>query len=313
MAHGPSDDELFDASQAMQDAFWAMAEATGSEDAVGVAVNARLDHLNTIVSLDPVRIAEEFDRMRTVASRLAHSEGAKAELAMAESRLDGWRGNAKAALVGKIANVTSHLDRMAQDANHIQHMVGSFYAVAVFARDSHLRLCREFEAAASREIGNQEKRDAKLAVAITSKVLGALASFEPQQKARSALAAFLELTEVTVGYFIDGNDAADTANNYMIAASETTRAFESGMGNLHTDLLALEAELAKDMLRSDVYAPIHPHADITSPDFRYENFAHGDGLPAAGFDDAVGQERKRMTDERRARENEIDRRLGGAE
>jgi hypothetical protein len=313
MVNGPSDDELFDASQAMQDAFWAMAEATGSEDAVGVAVNARLDHLNTVGSLDPARIAEEFDRMRTVASRLAQSEGARAELAMAESRLDGWRGDAKAALVGKMANVESHLDRMAQEANHIQHVVGTFYAVAVYARDSHLRLCREFEAAALREIGNQEKRDAKLAVALTSKVLGALASFEPQQKARSTVTAFLDIADVTVAYFIDGNDAADVANNYMIAASETTRAFEDGLAALHKKLLGLEGTLSRDMLESDVYEPIHPDADITSPDFEYDNFAHGQGLPVPGFDDAVHRQRERMADEREARENEIDRRLGGAE
>ncbi|MGW5052977.1 hypothetical protein [Actinokineospora sp. NPDC004072] len=167
--------------------------------------------------------------MRTLSSQLAQGEGAREELAKAESRLDGWHGDAKAALVGKIENVRSHLDRMADEVDKVHLIVGGFYALAIHARTSHLLLCRETEAAALREISNQEKRDDKLALAVGTKVLGAVLDFDPKAPLKSSLGAFVELADVTGAYLIDGNDAADVANNHLIAGNETTRHLAHGV------------------------------------------------------------------------------------
>lgn len=297
----------------MQDALYAMAEATGAADAIGPAVNARLEHVNTITSLDPTRIAEEADRIRSLYMRLAQSEGARAEFAMAEGRLDGWHGDAKAALIGKIENVRSHLDRMATEVGVVFKVVAAFYSLAVNSRTGHVLLCREIEAAALRELNNQAKRDTKLKLALGREIITSVLEFDSKAAVRSTLSAFVSVTGELVGYAIDGDDAADVAANYLIAGTQTTESFTDALDTLHRDLRAQEGALAWDMLEADVYQPLHSDADITSPDFGYEDFASSGTTPGPRFGPSVEAERKRVIEEREAGDSEINRRLSGAE
>ncbi|MFC7612861.1 hypothetical protein ACFQV2_03595 [Actinokineospora soli] len=163
-----SDDELYTASRDMQDTVWAMVEATGMDDDMGL-MTARLRHVNTMSSLSLDRMAAEYDRVSDVQLKITHSGDAKEELGATEHLLKDWRGMAAEEFDRKIQNIRSHIEFFAPVSTRLTYFVGGLYSLALHSRQSLYTICKETTAGALQVIDDQDAREAELQIAAATR------------------------------------------------------------------------------------------------------------------------------------------------
>ncbi len=92
---GKSDDQVGHAIADMRDALNAMLEATDVSSGRGGEIDRLVeDDLNVALSLDPKKIADEFDRLRQSAFQIGEDAESVVSVRQAKDLLRGWHGAA---------------------------------------------------------------------------------------------------------------------------------------------------------------------------------------------------------------------------
>lgn len=306
-----SDDELYDVSQTMQDALWAMLERVGSFESHGFQA-ARYRHVNTVASLSPEAISAEFERMNKFALGIG-DHAANEEFAAANKLLGSWRGDAAEEFARKLENVKSFLASMGGFAWQVANVANAFYALAAHYREKLHELCVKTTSLAKSVMDDQEKREDELKIASVSAIVGSLIEMEPTKAGKQMLGAFVANAEAFLTYSVKGHNGDTVILDYIAAGDFIERQFIDGVVDIAAKMRSMSGHLASQFsMNSDVYKPMANYVYIESPDFSYEKFANGTFQPPPGFSGDVERERKKMVDESKAEESEIDRRLGGA-
>lgn len=264
------------------------------------------------MSMDPARLAEEYDEIRRAANQNGPSADPNSVIQRAGTDLEAfWQGEAADAFASQLVRVQGCVSSQHEFTLVAAQAVGMMYAVSVRFRASCYDLMSQTSIvcdAVADKLAPQPTNWAKVAVDITGKVIDLVKN--PTQLADMAIDELLGLVgKATEDRPVDGVEAIPVINGYVDARDRLFESYEQALGSIRDWVHARRGEyagIADDMLPE----PLPSHADVHSPDFRYEKFFYIDHAPG-DYAPEVDRERRKYLEEKTDPPGVITRRLAG--
>ncbi|WP_436496812.1 hypothetical protein [Actinokineospora sp. HUAS TT18] len=312
MGNWVSDYDVQMARQYMQDAVVMMFDSGWLAEWPGELVDASRRHVEIANSLEPQKIADEFDRTLRAAQSVGQNAEAVAKLRVAAtSHLVGWTGPAATAYKEQLAKMETFCEHQQTDlANALQALTATF-GVAVEVRRGYHSLFLSTIEAAKHEMDQQDGRDTKFAVALIGDFAKGALNINPiRLLSGGALETLIDVGTHVHEYAAEGGADA-VVNTYLSAANRLEEELRDGLLTIRGHLRGHLDRVAK--IDPPLFRPLPSNCDIDSPDFRYESFALAgqDRSVTDGLAPRVSAEREKYAKETTDRDNPIGRRLDG--
>jgi hypothetical protein len=297
--------DIEDAVNSLRDLFTAMQD--GDFPASGYP-RTQIDGLardrEIYLSIDPQKVSDEYERVYKATLAIGDNYEAVAELRQSIRYLTNWTGAAADEFKKQIDKMEVFCDE--QQTRMLRGLMGlaATYAVAVEGRDSFYRLLLATEAAGRKEMEDQAKEDTKLQSALLFDIATGILSGDPKKLLGSAVVTAVEIGKDVVDRAIEGNDADQVMGSYRREADWLNESFGSALDRIRADL---NNQIHDAVQPSDMFKPLPLICDVSSPDFRYENFQDSVHSPGA-IGPVVEDERKKYVEEKK-QQSEIDKRM----
>jgi uncharacterized protein YukE len=252
-------------------------------------------------SLEPQKIADEYQRMQHAASDTGENYESQGSLKMALARLSvSWHGDAADAFARQMSNIEEFMEQQQRTLLTAAQGMGTAFGLAVHMRESYGNLA-ENTIAACRTVLTKQHRDkaphAALALGVEIVKAGVkLADVDSAKKLKDwAIDRFFDqLKAATEDKPIDDSGAAAVVDSYARARDQLKRSFADGLNQLR-DWLNDQgwAYIRKPI---PLLAPLPGCTDVRSPDFSYARF-FSDHHDAGTYIPKVDQERKKYLEE----------------
>ncbi|HEX6357825.1 hypothetical protein [Actinophytocola sp.] len=297
----------------MKDALNAMMDAAGYTGGRGAEIDRLVqDDLNVSLSLDPNKIEEEWDRLRTAAFEIGEDAEVIVKVNEAEHMLNGWHGAAANAFRDQLGRIRTFVTVSQYQATlNALHGLGSLYALAYHMRQNYYDLAVAVRSWANQEIDQQQVRDNKLKLAIGKELLLALMAMNPATAVPAGLVFFVEGITAASDQSIEGTGVDTVIDAYRDRSIGLRETFQSSLNQLTSKIRGDWTHSVENESDLKVMEPLPPVTDVSSPDFRYEAFATEEYPPGGPFAQQVEPERKRYAQEEAEQESEINKRLKG--
>jgi len=300
-----SDDEIWTAENSLRDTFVAMLDdelpASGypRDQIEGLRRDTQL-----FVSVDPQKIADEYERVHKAAEAIGENVEAVPALRQSIRYLNNWTGAAADEFKKQIDKMEIFCDEQQTRLLRGVQGLAAAYVVAVNGRSSFLGLLKATNAAGINEIDDQKKEDTKLASALLFDMAAGLLEGDPRKMLAWATVNLVEIGKDVMDRVVEGNDADQVMDSYRREADTLVRSFEDALNHIANDFGNQTADACQP---SGMLKPLPPICDVGSPDFRWENFqdtVHDPGPVGP----VVEEERKKYVAEKE-QQSEIDRRM----
>jgi uncharacterized protein YukE len=228
-------------------------------------------------SLDPQKIIDESERMRSVVLALGGQGQAKADLDQAATILaTRWSGDAADRFHDQMKFIQYFLEDHARVAERPMVALGMALAVSMRVRANYQQLAEATIVACDQEIAAQAQRTAEADIKRTSTLItGVIGHFgnNPAELVKSGISGVTNViaTEMEIDLKVSG--APDVVMAYTAARDHMRADYDDALTQI-TQWLDRESE---GLTASEValFRPLPTSFSPTSPDFRYENFASG--------------------------------------
>lgn len=265
--------------------------------------------LDACLSLDPARIEEEYERMRSTARAVGGDAEVTALLELMHStKLDGWHGPAADAFRGRVSEIrTASLDQQQSILEGMLCLV-AVQELAVQHRRSLLELMQATIAAIDEEMDQEAERTTKAVITISADLAKDLLSLDPTRLLTGSIATFIGLGRNVAEVVMNGGGRDEILAKFINTGTVVSAEFRSGLHAVRQKIESTRSE--RENLEFALDAPLPPQADVRSPEFRYEAFWCEDRTVDV-FGPEVDKEREKYAAGMGAEDSEIGRRLGG--
>lgn len=305
-----TDQEILDAAEHLKATFVWLEEDEGLGGGYPRAhIEGIFRDRDIFLSLDPQRLADEYERIRAAALEVGDNYPAVADLRETIRHLANWRGEAADQFKRQIDKMEIFCDEQQTRILRGLQSVAAAFALATESRDSYLKLIKATEAAARNAKEDAAKEDAKLEAAVLFNVVDGVLGMNPGRLLGVAVVTGVQIAKDVSQRVIEGDDSDQVMESYRREADWLCESFGLSLDRLTKDLHGQTDDAAKP---ADMYKPLPLICDVKSPEFRYELFENSvrDVGPVGPI---VDEERRKYADEKKAeaaRVSEIERRLG---
>jgi hypothetical protein len=265
------------------------------------------------MSMDPDRLTEEYDEIRTAANANGPLSDPRSTVAAAQAELGShWHGEAAQAFFNQLQHVQQRIVTQHDYTLVAAQAVAMMYTVSVTFRASCHDLMTKTAIvcdAIADQHAPQPTNWAKVIVDLVDKAISVVKN--PQDVFGMAIDETLgRISQATENTAVDGAEAGPVVDGYVAARDQLFASYEHSIGQIHEWIDARRKEF--DNLDATLPEPLPSSANVGSPDFRYERF-YLDGHTPADYAPEVERERQRHADEKSKPDGVIARRLTGGE
>lgn len=304
-----TDIDISNASRGALDVASILIERTSiTQELYGQMASARERHADIILSLDPSKILEEYNRIFPIAMKISASEGPKAELKVTEGLLENWQGAAKDEFLRQLSRTESFLDQQGEACWEVVRALTALFALTFHSRNSYHELCMNTRFAVEETLGNQEKKELETKIAVGTRIVSMVISFSPESLKQEIATTITDTAGEMAKLVFGGEDANGVVGKYIQGGDDLVREYEAGLSVLQSKISAHQATLEQQ--RPQLLEPLSPKIDVDSPDFSYANFS-SEHTPPPNVEGQVDQGRKAHATEEQAQEQQThDRNIG---
>jgi hypothetical protein len=263
------------------------------------------------MSMDPARLTEEYDEIRTAANANGPQADPQSIVQAAMTGLGSqWHGEAARAFFNQLVHVQERITTQHDYTLVAAQAVGMMYTVNVAFRASCHDLMAQTAvvcAAIADKHAPQPTSWGKVVVDLVGKAIDVVGS--PKDILGMAIDEILgEVGKATEPKDVVGADAIPVVNGYITARDQLFASYEDSMSRIDDWINARRVEFAD--LDATLPEPLPAIVDVDSPQFRYGNFCFG-AHRAADYAQEVEHERRRHVDEKAKPSGIIAQRLAG--
>ncbi len=320
MANFVSNNDLSSAAFGLAHSMLTMCDRNGiGPDLIGVPDNMDVDvfrrqfevDAELYMSMDPARLAEEYDEIRSAANQNGPSADPNGVIERAKIDLEAiWQGEAADAFVIQLGRVQDRISTQHEYALAGAQAVGMMYAVSVSFRASCYDLMSQTSVvcdAVADKLAPAPTAWGKIALDIAGKIIDVVRN--PTQIADMAIDELLNLVgKVTEDEPVAGAEAIPVVSGYVDARDRLFSSYEQALGGIESWISARRGEYVG--LDDTLPQPLPANADVDSPDFSYERFFYLDHAPGDHAPE-VDRERQRYVEEKSDPHGVIAQRLAG--
>nr|CEL16141.1 hypothetical protein [Kibdelosporangium sp. MJ126-NF4]CTQ94067.1 hypothetical protein [Kibdelosporangium sp. MJ126-NF4] len=304
-----SNDEIERAAQHLQATFvWLKDDEWPSSGYPRAHVDAVDRDWRIVLSLDPRKLADEYERMHKAAAAVGTNGPLDADFDQTLWHLGAWTGAAADEFKRQVSMMKTFCDDHQLRMLRGVQCVAAAYALATEVRDSYLKLIVATEAAARNAKEESDKEDTKLVWASLANLVSGILSANPASMLTSTLETAVQIGKDVSQRMIEGDDSDQVMDSYRREADGLFQQFGMTLDGLTTEFNGQRVSAEEP---TDLYEPLSPQCDVRSPDFRYERFANTVHNPGP-VGSVVEEERQKYVVERKAegsRVSEIEKRL----
>jgi len=263
------------------------------------------------MSMDPTRLTEEYDEIRTAATANGASSDPHGIVQAAMIGLEAkWHGAAADKFYEQMQKVQQRISTQHDYTLVAAQAVSMMYAVNVAFRASCYDLMTQTaivcDAIADKH-APQPTQWAKVVVDLVGKAIDVVSS--PKDLIGMAIDQVLGgVSKTTEQEPVAGSDAGPVVDGYVTARDQLFASYEQSLNQIDDWIGARRKEFAG--LDVTLPEPLPAGADVDSPDFRYDNFYFDQHSPG-DFAPEVERERQRYVDEKAKPDGLIAQRLAG--
>ncbi|CAM3993366.1 hypothetical protein KIPE111705_35155 [Kibdelosporangium persicum] len=262
-----------------------------------------------VLSLDPQKLADEYERMHKAARAVGTNGDLEADLAESAAHLANWTGDAADEFRRQVKKIETFCDDQQGRILRGLQCVAAAYALATEVRDSYHKLVQATEAAARIAKEDAEKEDTKLYWAILHNLVDGMLNSSPRNFLNQGAVTGVQISKDITQRVIEGDDADQVMAAYRREADGLCESFGNALDRITQDLSGQVQDAADP---ETLCKPLLPICHVHSPAFRYENFKNEiRGVGPIG--PIVAEEREKYLAEKKVDapgDSEIGRRLG---
>jgi hypothetical protein len=270
--------DLFDDEQ--PDGKWLGSPEAYPDGGGAVLLRGLLDDADQVLSLDPQKIIDEFERMKK-ADAFRHQI----------SMIQAFLGQQTGYLITTVESLAVLL------------------AASVQARRDYVAVADATGAAVAKALEQHSDADTKIMISAGASVVSAVLGIATGGAWLTATAGVvIGASSAGLQLAVDGDKFAEVAAGYRTGKDQVLTSYQDVVRHA----LAKVQEAERDLLgeKNELFAPMPPGIEVHSPTFRYEDFSSAD-RPGAGFAPKVDRERRKPVARQGPAGTPIQRRLDG--
>ncbi|WP_410597894.1 hypothetical protein [Amycolatopsis sp. lyj-23] len=287
--------DLFDHEQ--PDGKWLGSPETYPGGGGAVLLRGLLDDADKVISLDPQKIIDEFERMKKVGRAL--DQETSADIIDAFRTIDysvqDWEGGGADAFRRQVSMIQAFLGQQAGYLVKTVESLAILLAASVQARRDYIAAADATSAAVAKALQQHADADTKIAISVGASVVSAVLGVATGGAWFTASAGVvIGASSAGLQLAVDGDKFADVASGYKAAKNQVLTTYQ----DIIATALGKAQEAERDLLgeKNELFAPMPPSINVTSPSFHYADFSSTD-RPVAEFDSKVDQEHRKLIDQ----------------
>jgi hypothetical protein len=282
-------------------------------DADGFARSIEVD-AELYMSMNPDKLTAEYDEIRHAATDTWRRSDPTGVVDSMRTEIEAnWHGDAAQAFTTHLHKIGTFVDTQFEYTLLAAQAVGMMFAVNTQFRASCVDLMEKTALTCDSVAagnGSSGATWAQTGVGLVSAVVDTVKNVNPANAVTWAIDQFLgKAADAIDNPEVEGAEAIPVVTGYTSARDRLFASYEDNLDQVRAWLAGRRAELAS--LGMTIPEPMPANADVDSPDFRYENFAHGTHATPADYTAEVERERRRYVDEQAKPDGVIGRRLAG--
>ncbi|WP_370964800.1 hypothetical protein [Amycolatopsis sp. cg9] len=283
--------DLFDDEQ--PDGLWLGPPETYPEGG-GVLLRGLLHDADQVLSLDPQKIIDEFDRMKKVGRALDGTSSADVIDAFRkiDYSVEDWAGDGADAFRRQISMIQAFLGQQTGYLVRTVESLAVLLAASVQARRDFIAVAEATSAAVTKAVNQHADADEKILIGIGASVVSAVLGIATGGAWFTAAAGVvIGASSAGIQLAVDGDKFAEVSSGYTAARNQVIGTYQDNIRDALTRVHDAERDLLEE--KNELFAPMPPSIRVLSPTFRYEDFSSTD-LPAGGFGAQVEREHRKL-------------------
>lgn len=301
--------DLFDDEQ--PDGKWLGSPEAYPDGGGAVLLRGLLDDADKVLSLDPQKIIDEFERMKKVGRVL--DQDTSSDIVDAFRKIDysvqDWEGGGADAFRHQISMIQAFLGQQTGYLIKTVESLAVLLAASVQARRDYVAVADATGAAVAKALEQHSDADTKIMISAGASVVSAVLGIATGGAWFTATAGVvIGASSAGLQLAVDGDKFAEVAAGYRTGKDQVLTSYQDVVRHA----LAKVQEAERDLLgeKNELFAPMPPGIEVHSPTFRYEDFSSAD-RPGAGFAPKVDRERRKPVARQGPAGTPIQRRLDG--
>ncbi|SEF37137.1 hypothetical protein SAMN05421837_112250 [Amycolatopsis pretoriensis] len=287
--------DLFDDEQ--PDGKWLGSPETYPNGGGAVLLRGLLDDAGKVISLDPQKIIDEFERMKKVGRAL--DQDTSTDIIDAFRTIDysvqDWEGGGADAFRHQISMIQAFLGQQASYLVKTVESLAILLAASVQARRDYIAAADATSAAVAKALQQHADADTKIAISVSASVVSAVLGVATGGAWFTASAGVvIGASSAGLQLAVDGDKFAEVAAGYKTAKDQVLTTYQ----DVIETALGRVQDAERDLLgeKNELFAPMPPSITVASPSFHYGDFSSGD-RPVVEFDPKVDQEHRKLIDQ----------------
>ncbi|MEV5718510.1 hypothetical protein AB0L41_31880 [Amycolatopsis mediterranei] len=287
--------DLFDDEQ--PDGKWLGSPEAYPAGGGAVLLQGLLGDADDVLSLDPQKIIDEFERMKKVGRAL--DKETSSDIVDAFRKIDysvqDWEGDGADAFRRQISMIQAFLGQQTGYLVKTVEALAILLAASVQARRDYVAVADATSAAVAKALEQHEEADTKIVISVSASVVSAVLGIATGGAWFTATAGVvIGASSAGLQLAVDGDKFAEVAAGYHTGKNQVLTSYQ----DIIRTALGKVQDAERDLLgeKNELFAPMPPSITVDSPSFRYEDFSSVD-RSVAGFEPKVAQEHRKRVEQ----------------
>lgn len=268
------------------------------------------------MSMNLDALTEEFDEVRKAARTIKEESDPNGVIRSLHEEVEtAWHGEAAVAFTSRLHQIERCIEAQYEFAQLAAHTVTMMYAVNAQFRASCRDLMEKTADTCDAIAAEQDSPGinwASIGPSLAKAVIDGIKSADPGKIKDWFVDQLVGHAEQALEPKpVAGTEAVPVVDGYLTAREELFASYEDNLEQIRTWINGRRDELAAST--TTIPEPLPASADVDSPDFRYERFAHGTHQFPDQFAPEVERERQKYVAEKAKPDGVIAQRLHGGE
>ncbi|QWF80361.1 hypothetical protein [Amycolatopsis sp. CA-230715] len=226
-----------------------------------------------VLSLDPQKISDEFERMQTVCRSMSLTESS--DLIDAFRSIDysvqDWQGDGARAFQPQVSMIQGFVGQQSKYTLATIRSLVVLLGISTHIRKDYCALAAATMAAADKAMKLSEEADTKYAIGLGASLVTTLTGIGLGGSILSTTVGFIiSASGTTIQRAVDDATYKDVAKGYTGGRSQIIDAFKSGINDAKSIIEKARSEMSAE--KNELFAPTPPVIDVTKPEFHYSAF-----------------------------------------
>jgi hypothetical protein len=262
-----------------------------------VLLQGLLGDADDVLSLDPQKIIDEFERMKKVGRAL--DKETSSDIVDAFRKIDysvqDWEGDGADAFRRQISMIQAFLGQQTGYLVKTVEALAILLAASVQARRDYVAVADATSAAVAKALEQHDEADTKIVISVSAGVVSAVLGIATGGAWFTATAGVvIGASSAGLQLAVDGDKFAEVAAGYHSGKKQVLTTYQDIIRNALGKVQDAERDLLGE--KNELFAPMPPSITVDSPSFRYEDFSSVD-RSVAGFEPKVEQERRKLVEQ----------------